>query len=291
MAALISSRADSAAVMTAASEVYRTLVQPVDAQLRGRRRITIVADEALAAVPFAALRSADGRYLIEDAEIDYAFGVQAAVSATSSSEPPGRGVLLVGDPSFDRAGAPELQPLRQAAVEMQQIGQLYPSARRLSGTDATPAAVLTALGSASLFQFSGHALSAGPGLRGSRLVLAPGQDGAGSLSAEAIAHLHLPLLRLVVLSACQTLSRPESGTYRPDGLAEAFLAAGARGVIGSLWAVDDQATTSLMTGLHSALKAGESPGKALQTAQVAALRRTGPGSAPWAWAAFRLVGR
>jgi CHAT domain-containing protein len=130
-------------------------------------------------------------------------------------------------------------------------------------------------------------------MRGSRLLLAPedSTDG-GFLTAERIAGLRLGNLRLAILSACQTLSRREGGSYSYDGLAEAFLAAGAGGVIGSLWAIDDETTTRLMARLHRELAAGLAPAEALRSAQLAALREPGGGTTGLpTWAAFRYITR
>jgi CHAT domain-containing protein len=72
-------------------------------------------------------------------------------------------------------------------------------------------------------------------------------------------------------------------------LAEAFLAAGAGGVIGSLWAVDDAGIIRLMTRLHRELAGGRPPAEALRIAQLAALHQ--PAVPASTWAAFRYLTR
>jgi CHAT domain-containing protein len=71
------------------------------------------------------------------------------------------------------------------------------------------------------------------------------------------------------------------------GLARAFLAAGGRGVVCSLWAVDDEATAGLMASLYRGLKAGGPAADALRGAKLALARE---GKAPLYWAPFVLVG-
>ncbi len=72
--------------------------------------------------------------------------------------------------------------------------------------------------------------------------------------------------QLVILSACQTgVSRVLRGD-EPMGLVRAFLAAGARAVVVTLWPVDDLATYVLMRNFYKALPA-QRPAAALHQAQ------------------------
>ena len=71
------------------------------------------------------------------------------------------------------------------------------------------------------------------------------------------------------------------------GLQRAFLVAGARSLILSLWPVDDQATRELMRDFYTRWAAGASKSEALRQARLA-LRRRHPH--PRDWGAFVLVG-
>lgn len=112
----------------------------------------------------------------------------------------------------------------------------------------------------------------------SRLALADGD----LLWAEA---LHLPLwgTELVTLSACESGVLPERGGVAL-ALAGAFLCAGARATLASLWAVDDTATQILMGAFYAELEAGASLTTALRRAQ-AAVREAGYRH-PYYWAGF-----
>jgi CHAT domain-containing protein len=72
------------------------------------------------------------------------------------------------------------------------------------------------------------------------------------------------------------------------GLTRAFQYAGARTVLASLWAVNDEATAFLMDRFYRGLRGGESKDRALRAAQLEMLR--GPRSHPALWAAFQLSG-
>ncbi|MBK6734499.1 MAG: CHAT domain-containing protein [bacterium] len=78
------------------------------------------------------------------------------------------------------------------------------------------------------------------------------------------------------------------------GLTRAFRLAGARAVIASQWAVDDDATSEWMTALHRARVAGASgTGRAMQEASceiLRARRADGRGTHPFYWAAFTATG-
>jgi len=90
----------------------------------------------------------------------------------------------------------------------------------------------------------------------------------------------------VTLSACQTGLGQLSGEGM-IGLTRAFLAAGSRSLMVSLWRVDDRSTKDLMIHFYRAYLTHGNKGLALQTA-MAETRKQYP--EPKYWAAFALVG-
>ena len=115
----------------------------------------------------------------------------------------------------------------------------------------------------------------------------------GWVTAEEIALMDLRGTELVVLSACETgLGRVKigEGVY---GLRRAFLYAGARTLVTSLFAVPDEQTRELMGRFYGALKAGRGKLEALHGAQLELLRQrraAGGAAHPFFWASFVLVG-
>jgi CHAT domain-containing protein len=92
---------------------------------------------------------------------------------------------------------------------------------------------------------------------------------------------------LVVLSACQSgLGKLQSGEG-VRGLARAFLYAGSRGVVCSLWPVDDARTAQLMTGMYRHLRSGNPAVEALARARR---ELANEGLPPLYWASFILIG-
>ena len=113
----------------------------------------------------------------------------------------------------------------------------------------------------------------------------PADAGDGLLSAEDVVGLDLLETQLVVLSACETGLgdvHVGEGVY---GLRRAFIAAGARTLVMSLWKVPDEETRAIMTGFYTELlHQGRARGDALRAARLA-LRRVLPDD-PFSWGAF-----
>src|SRR5205085_8000015 len=109
----------------------------------------------------------------------------------------------------------------------------------------------------------------------------------GLLTAEDVSGLDLSGTQLVVLSACETgLGEVHIGEG-VFGLRRAFVLAGARAVVMSLWKVPDGPTHELMADLYGRLLAGEPVAEALRGAQLA-LRQRHP--EPYFWGAFVCLG-
>lgn len=95
---------------------------------------------------------------------------------------------------------------------------------------------------------------------------------------------------LVALSACQTGLGFVEKSEGQTGLTRAFLHAGARNVLSSLWAVNDEATAVFMRAFYEGVFAENlSYAAALRRARIETMR-AGFG-APYYWAGFRLIGR
>jgi CHAT domain-containing protein len=96
---------------------------------------------------------------------------------------------------------------------------------------------------------------------------------------------------LVVLSACETAL----GQYRKDegivGLTRAFICAGARNVVASLWSVNDASTKELMVLFYKEIEKGEPYNRALASAKRAFLLGNRTYAHPYFWAGFVLNGR
>jgi CHAT domain-containing protein len=254
--------------------------------------LVIVADGELAAVPFQALRDRErGRYLLQDHEIRFASSLANADAQVSTGGGAGARPLFVADPAFRAADHPGLPRLHGLAGETRAAASRYAGAVVLDSASATPAAVRARLDGAGFFYFAGHAVFDDARPERSYLLLAPDGTGDGRLTAAAVAAMDLRGLRLVVLSACETQRSVTGRAGGFAGLSGAMLAAGAEGVVGSLWRVDDAYTRALMREFHRAYLSSLNPAAALRQAQMRLLGSSDPSlRSPAAWAGFRYAG-
>jgi CHAT domain-containing protein len=114
----------------------------------------------------------------------------------------------------------------------------------------------------------------------------------GYLTAAETSLLKLEGTRLATLSACDTgkgTIEVGDGVY---GLRRALAVAGAQSSLLSLWKVDDRATMAFMKHFYEAIAKGETPEKALKSAQVFMRSHERiEWRNPYAWAAFQLYGQ
>jgi CHAT domain-containing protein len=115
----------------------------------------------------------------------------------------------------------------------------------------------------------------------------PAEAEDGLLTAEDVTGLDLFDTELAVLSACETGMGEVQIGEGVFGLQRAFVLAGVRTLVMSLWSVPDEATRELMENFYRRILAGEPRADALQAAQND-LRRTYP--EPYFWGAFVCLG-
>jgi CHAT domain-containing protein len=157
----------------------------------------------------------------------------------------------------------------------------FPSARVLSGAEATADHFLALAPTADWIHFAGHGGWRADAPEASGLRLADRWLLAGELADITLS------ARWVTLSACHTaraLVRPGEEWF---GLARAFLLAGASAVVAAQWDVDDEATARLMSDLYARLSNGAPLARALASAQA---ERAEAGEHPIDWAGFAVLG-
>jgi CHAT domain-containing protein len=273
-------------------KLHRLLIGPVAPKLGSAgETLVIMADGDLATVPFAALRDqSNGRYLVQDHPLRFATSLaEAARSAPGASR--SEAAAVIADPAFDETRNPVLERLDGAKAEADAVGRLHSQTVVLEGKSATPSAFLAAIRGASLVHYAGHAVFDDDLPHRSYLLLAPEPRHPGRLTAEDVAGSDLRNVRLVVLSACSTARSGSGRSGGFTGLAGAFLAAGVRGVLGSLWRVDDGPTLALMSAFHQTYSGTGNATASLRSAQLAMLGSRDPTlRSPASWAGFRYTG-
>ena len=257
--------------------LYDTIISPIQGLFLGSELI-FVPEGLLWLVPFAAFKSPDSKYLSESIKIRFA---PSLASLKMIADCPldyhhKSGALLVGDPLT------ELLPLPYAREEVEMIGRILGSTP-LIGKQATKDEVLARLGSVALVHIAAHG-----NMETGEIALA---------STEGVEKVILTMRdvrrvrmrpRLVVLSCCHS-AHGEIKAEGVVGIARAFLGAGARSVLVSLWAIDDEATLEFMKNFYRHLMKGKSASEALNQT-MNCMRESEKFSAVKYWAPFVLVG-
>lgn len=223
----------------------------------------VVADGPLGNLPFAALRRG-GRYLVEDHALVSIPSLSALTVLEGSGREHAGPPLVLADPQGN---------LPAARTEGLAVARLLGSAPR-TGRSAVSAELRQAAG-ARLLHLAMHT-GLGPG--GAWLQLADRRVGASEIVTGRIGP------RLVVLASCSSGVRP--GRQMWGSLGAAFLAAGSRAVLASLWSIEDEPARALVLRFYEEGGAAD-PAGALARAQRVAI---GQGLSPQLWAPFVLFG-
>jgi len=252
--------------------------------LRSIERLIVVPDGVLNYVPFAALPTGKGRVLGDDFTVLYlpsAAALHSAAVGVASS----RALLAM---------APTQSHLPEASTEIRSIGAMFPrDSLVLAGKGATKTRFKEVAGQFGYVHLATHGTLNRNAPWLSALQLQPDEYSNGLLELHEILDLKLHA-RLVTLSACETALGSGYFTDTPAGdefigMTRAFLSAGSRSVLASLWAVGDRSTRELMVRFYRHLQSLDAP-EALARAQRE-FRRSDPRyRKPYYWAAFVVVG-
>ena len=268
--------------------LHAALIAPLEATglLAGKSRLVLVPHVELQYLPFAALMDTAGRFLVQRYEL--ALTPSASVWIALGDRPAGS--LGAGLAAF----APQPAVLPGSGQEVATIRRLAGAdAQVLTGSAATESAFRRLAATRRVLHLATYGALNKQNPLFSFVQLAP--DGAedGRLEVHEVFGLHLAA-DLVVLSACQTGLGSGALADVPAGddwvgLTRAFLHAGARHVVATLWPVDDWATAALMERFYGGAEVAADPARALAVAQRALLAT--PATAhPFYWAGFVSTG-
>jgi CHAT domain-containing protein len=251
--------------------------------LRGIRKVLIVPDGTLNYIPFSALPNRRRQFLGDQFEVAY---LPAAVSLVNQlQEGTGKNLLAL---------APDAAHLKNTSAEVRSIGNVFQhTSRVVIGKAATETLFKQIAGNFDYLHLATHGSLNGNAPSLSALDLEPDTENDGRLELYEVASLKLHA-RLVTLSACETaLGRgyftetPAGGEF--VGMTRAFLNAGGRNVLASLWAVNDESTRALMIRFYRHLS-DDGPAYALAQAQRELRQSDARYRDPFYWAAFEVAG-
>jgi CHAT domain-containing protein len=262
--------------------------------LEAAKQLIIIRDGQLHLVPFDALVEPAGRYVVESRTVVYAPSATSffLLRTASKRESRAQGLLAVGGIPYRQSGTKlgDLPGSRDEALDAA-AALPNPSNTLLLGKEATETTFKKSLDHR-IIHLAVHAIANEASPDRAALVLLSdsihGED--GSVYPSEIVQFPLDA-DLVVLSACETAVGPIEGEEGISTLARAFLLAGSRTVISTLWTIDDDSTLYLMKGFYAELARKKSAPEALRTAKRSMLRKFGPVKAvPYYWAGFTLEG-
>lgn len=277
--------------MTNAAELHDAILGPFANELRASRLRTLFVstDDFLANLPFTLLlepgpggrRPITERFRITN--LPSASVYRQLLERPILNEPPR--VLAVANASYP----PGVDPLPFAEREAVTVSELFPDSILLARSVATEGRTVTLVAQYNILHLATHGIlldDIAPSA--SSLLVTADAEHDGFLNAAEIASLDLSHTYLAVLSACDTATTLERSSANLGSLTSAFFVAGAPSVIGSLWQVEDQATTLLMLGFYRRfLDVGAA--EALRQAMLD-VRRDRRFAHPFYWAAFALYG-
>jgi CHAT domain-containing protein len=298
------------------SKLYRLLLDPIKDELVSKKSLVISTDGALRLLPFETLFNQESQhYLIEDKNIRYIPSGKEFVrlhkytqhETTESSK-----IVLFFNPNFEESNSsnpntrsvPEfykglhLDSLEGTKEEAKVIKKLFGNSVEPFDKKWASEANLLRVKQPKILHIATHGffnndkkiknpmLKSGLVLSG---VIESKQEGNinGFVTALNLSALDLKGTELVVLSACDTGMVDIDATDSISGLGKAFIQAGAKDVVMSLWKVEDSATKELMVNFYQNIKDGLGYSSAMKEAKLKMIK---DGIHPFYWGAFVVDG-
>ena len=298
--------------------LHSVLVKPIP-EAAAATRFIIAPDGILNLLPFEVLRDAQGEYLLKSRVISYVPSgtILNTLRRAEKHQLALRPLLAVGDVEYEDQGgagrripAPTsirgriergfadlsgigLHDLPETRAEVEEIGRIVGSdAVMLLGKDATETGFKKQpLDQFRILHLAVHGFADTQYPERSALVLGadPKSSEDGLLQVREIIRLRLNA-ELTTLSACDSGVGKLQGQEGISNLVEAFLVAGSKSVVASLWSADDTFASALMEQFYQRIAQGEDTSSALRDAKLDLLTKFGDQVSPFYWAAFISVG-
>jgi CHAT domain-containing protein len=253
------------------SDLYEILIQPIEKEIFGKKNLIIVPHGMLHYLPFQALLSREGKYLIESFTISYLPSATVLKYARVKNKGNRKDLFAAGNP------ATELPPLPASELEVKEVSAIFEKRLVLIGQQATKTSVKSQGSRYDLMLLSTHGEMIESSPLKSNLRFTPSERDNGRLTVSEIFDMEIKA-NLVTLSACETaLVKGEAGDFPQGddlvGLSRAFIHAGAPSVVASLWKVSDDSTVQLMRNFYQNLRSIPKA-EALRKAQMDLMRST-----------------
>ena len=271
---------------------FDLIIAPVADLVHGNDLI-LIPEGPLCLVPYAALMNPKQEYLCESLKIRL---IPSLTTLKLFTDSPANfhnktGALLVGDPYLEEVlyKGRKLCELPYAKKEVEMIGRILGTVP-LIGKMATKGEVLKRLSTVALVHIAAHGK-----MDTGEIILAPNPAEESHHSEEkdfllTMAHVLEAKLRarLVALSRSHS-AHGEIKAEEVVGTSRAFLGAGARSVLVSIWGIDDEATFRFMKHFYKEVVKGRRVSEALNQAMKCMRESEEFGEVKY-WAPFVLIG-
>ncbi|XP_028411522.1 tetratricopeptide repeat protein 28-like [Dendronephthya gigantea] len=236
-------------------ELSKLIVEPIEDKLENlvtetdpKPQLLIIPQGETFNIPYSTLRLSNGEPLCSlvaprEAFSFHSYSYSMALQEEMSQVTQMKDTLIVGNPTEDLPFAE-----KEAKMIAEKVG-VSPLLRY----SATRSEVLRRISQAAIIHFACHGTTDGRSLQLAPERINNNGEKAGLtyLTVEDLSNVTLSA-NMVVLSACHT-AQGKISSEGVLGLARAFLMAGAKSVITSLWAVDDNAAETLMLKFYNNL--------------------------------------
>ncbi|MDP4280518.1 MAG: CHAT domain-containing protein [Bacteroidota bacterium] len=290
--------------------LFRQLIYPFLDPLAGKHKLIIIPDGKLIEIPFEALvmdlpkcRKKESSFdpdifLVNRFEILYSSSLYNWYKMVSLQKPlPEKSFIGIAPVSFRTNENNQYVQLPYSETEILEISDLFrntnlPATSCLYNQTAKYTLKQNISGK-SCIHFATHSLFNNPDPSGSGLVLSDFND-SGTDDSDMILNyndiIQLPLTaNLVVLNGCYTGKNHPDDFQSRKSLSTAFIKAGARNVIYSLWNVTDKYGYTFMKDFYKKILEGEKYAAALRETKLDFISKKET-SLPYLWAGFILEG-
>lgn len=300
---------DSKEFCEAANELYKLLIHPIRKELTNKN-IIVIPDGQLNYIAFDGLLTSlpdtskvvdfsKLNYLINEFNVSYANSANILIKNRNTKRTLNNNTLAFA-PEYNSEkvelsnASYTLMPLPGVKKEVEEIASTVKT-KIFEGDNASEENFREKSKNYDILHLAMHAYINDSLPAYSRLAFSPRDNEPnlqkdGWLNTADIYNLNLNA-RLTVLSACNTgVGKLQKGEGIMS-LARGFLYAGCPSIIMSLWEVEDQAGTKIMTSFYKNLKRGKTKDEALRLAKISYLENSNSRLAhPHYWMSFKSIG-
>ena len=276
------------------TELYDLIIR--DMKLGDKKSLIVSTDGILGLVPFEAFYDAkEKKYLIEQFSVRYIPSGKELVKLANNHHQSKKDIVVFADIDFPKEKGSKIKGgifeslqkidigyLKYSKLEALNIKKYFKETKLLLEKNATEGNLI-GLNQPKILHLSTHGVFLNDknitNPLEKSLILLHGADKSikekksdGIISGLELAGLNLKGTELVVLSACQTGLGDIEEAEGVAGINKAFMLAGAKHIVMSLWSVNDKATAKLMSMFYENIKKKMNYSDALREAKLSMIK-------------------